>query len=39
MNKLYCIIDNISDRLNYIERKSVLLSIFKENSIILSFDN
>ena len=39
MNELYCIMDNISDRLNYIERKSVFLSVFRENSITPSFDN
>ena len=39
INELYYIINNISDRLNYIEKKFVFLSIFQENSITLSFDN
>ena len=31
--------NNISNRQNYIEKKSVFLSVFQENSITPSFDN
>ena len=39
MSELYCMIDNKSDRLNYIEMKCVLLSVFPENSITSLSDN